>query len=107
MRLLLDECVDWRLARELAGHDVATARQMGWTAIENGALLALAAQDFDVFITADSNLSFQQNAANLPIAVIVLRPRRNRLSDLRPLLPQLLQQIASAVRGSVTIVEPP
>ena len=49
MRVFLDECIDWRLARDLAGHDVRTARQMGWTSIENGELLALAAQHFDVF----------------------------------------------------------
>ena len=42
MKLLLDECVDWRLARDIVGHDVKTARQMGWTTVENGALLTLA-----------------------------------------------------------------
>lgn len=51
MRVLLDECVDWRLARDIVGHDVKTARQMGWTTITNGELLALAAEHFDVFIT--------------------------------------------------------
>ena len=47
MRVLLDECVDWRLARELAPHEVKTARQMGWTALKNGELLALAATHFE------------------------------------------------------------
>ena len=68
MRVLLDECVDWRLARHIAGHDVKTARQMGWTTIKNGELLALASQAFDVFVTVDRNLSFQQNLGGLPIA---------------------------------------
>lgn len=53
MKIFLDECVDWRLSRELAGHETATARQMGWTSIENGELLALASQQFDVFVTVD------------------------------------------------------
>jgi uncharacterized protein DUF5615 len=61
VKILLDECVDWRLARDLVGHDVKTARQMQWTAIKNGELLALAPAEFDVFVTVDRNLSFQQN----------------------------------------------
>jgi len=61
VRVPLDECVDWRLGRELASHDVKTARQMGWTALKNGELLALAATHFDVFVTVDRNLSFQQD----------------------------------------------
>ena len=47
MRVLVDECVDWRLSRELAPHEVKTARQMGWTALKNGELLALAATHFE------------------------------------------------------------
>jgi Protein of unknown function (DUF433) len=61
LRIFLDECVDRRLARDLIGHDVRTARDMGWTTIVNGRLLALAAEQFDVFVTVDRNLSFQQN----------------------------------------------
>lgn len=104
MRILLDECIDWRLSRDLVGHDVMTARQMGWTAIENGELLALAARQFDAFVTVDRNLSFQQRIVGLPIAVIVLRARTNRLADLKPLVPRLLTIIVSAERGSVTTV---
>jgi hypothetical protein len=51
--VFLDECVDWRLARDIVGHDVKTARQMGWTTVKNGALLTLASQHFDVFVTVD------------------------------------------------------
>jgi hypothetical protein len=68
MRVFLDECVDWRLARDIIGHEIRTARQLGWTAIKNGELLALAAQEVDVFVTVDRNLSFQQNVAALSIA---------------------------------------
>jgi len=57
--VLLDECVDWRLAREIAFHEVKTARQMGWTAIKNGELLALASKHFEVFVTVDRNLAWQ------------------------------------------------
>lgn len=99
MRVFLDECVDWRLSRDLTGHEVKTARQIGWTAIENGALLLLASQHCDVFVTVDRNLSFQQNVAALPIAVVVLHARTNRLADLRALVPRLLAAIPIAERG--------
>jgi hypothetical protein len=61
VRIFLDECIDWRLSRDIVGHDVKTARQMGWTAIKNGELLALASGQFEVFVTVDRNLAFQQN----------------------------------------------
>lgn len=102
MRVLLDECVDWRLARDIAGHDVKTARQMGWSTIKNGELLALASQEFDVFVTVDRNLSFQQNLVSFSVAVIVLRARTNRLADLRLLIPELLSAIETAKPGLAT-----
>ena len=71
--MLLDECVDWRLGRELASHEVKTARQMGWMSLKNGELLALASAHFDVFVTVDRNLSFQQDIVSFPIAVVVLQ----------------------------------
>ncbi len=103
MRVLLDECIDWRLARDIVGHDVRTARQMGWSTIKNGALLALASEQFDVFLTVDRNLSHQQNLTD-KLAVVVLRARSNRLADLRPLVPRLLEAISSAARGTTVIV---
>lgn len=101
MKVLLDECVDWRLSRGIIGHDVKTARQMGWETIKNGELLTLASEEFDVFVTVDRNLSFQQNLGSLPIAVIVLQARTNRLADLKPLIPSLLTAIEFAQRGIV------
>jgi predicted nuclease of predicted toxin-antitoxin system len=104
MRVFLDECVDWRLARDLVGHQVMTARQMGWASIENGELLALAAQAFDVFVTVDRNLAFQQNRSALPIPVIILRARTNRLAELKPLVPKLLGAIDSVKPATVVTV---
>ena len=105
LKIFLDECVDRRLARDLIGHDVRTARDMGWTTIVNGRLLALAAQQFDVFVTVDRNLSFQQNLVVFSIAVVVLRARTNRLADLKPLIPKLLDTVAVAPLGVATIVD--
>jgi hypothetical protein len=77
---------------------------MGWTAIKNGELLALASEQFDVFVTVDRNLSFQQDTRALRVAVIVLHARTNRLTDLQPLVPKLLTAIDSTKPGFVTIV---
>jgi hypothetical protein len=105
VRVLLDECVDWRLSRTLTGHEVRSARQMGWSAIKNGELLALASERFDAFVTVDRNLAFQQNVRSLSIAVIVLHAKTNRLADLLPLVPNLLTAIGSAKPGVVTTVD--
>jgi hypothetical protein len=71
MRILLDESLPRDLAPLIAGHDVTTVQAAGGSSTKNGRLLALAAARFDVFITADRNLEFQQNMATLPIAVLV------------------------------------
>ena len=104
MRVFLDECVDRRSARDIVGHEVRTAREQGWTGITNGRLLALVSQSFDVFVTVDRNLSFQQNLPAFSIAVVVLRARTNRVADLRLLVPELLAAIAAASPGVATFV---
>jgi len=104
VKVFLDECVDWRLARDIVGHDVKTARQMGWSTIKNGELLALASESFDVFVTVDRNLSFQQNLVSFSIAVVVLQAKTNRLADLRPLIPGLLAAIEFAKPGVAKFV---
>lgn len=101
MKILLDECVDERLAHDLDGHDVLTVRQMGWKGKQNGELLALAATHFEAFVTTDRNLSFQQNLTRFSIAVLVLTVPTNRLSDLRPIVPALLDALPLVKKGEV------
>ncbi len=79
------------LARLLAGHDVRTVTQMGWTSLSNGALLRQAAPTFDALLTADQNIQFQQNLKALPMAVVVLVAGSNRLESLEPLVRDLLR----------------
>jgi hypothetical protein len=74
---------------------------MGWASIKNGELLTLASNHFDVFLTVDRNLSFQQNTQLFPIAIIVLHAHTNRLADLLPLAPEILTAIGSAKPGLV------
>lgn len=105
MRVLLDECVDRRLARDIAGHEVHTVTGLGWTAVKNGELLSRAEGRYDAFVTVDRNLAFQQNTVRYSYAVLILRAHSNRLADLRPLVPRLLEALPGARPGQVTWVE--
>jgi predicted nuclease of predicted toxin-antitoxin system len=93
MRILLDESLPWRLGRLLQGHEVTSVQRMGWSGVKNGALLRLASTDFQVLVTADQNLQFQQNLDSLPLAVFVLVARSTALVDLVPLVPALTSQL--------------
>lgn len=104
MKILLDECIDRRLAREFVDHEVKTVPQMGWAGIKNGQLLALAETEFDVFITVDRNLSFQQDLPQFDLAVIVLQAPSNRLADLKPLAPKVIDILATASKGKATTI---
>ena len=105
MKILLDECIDRRLARALKGHTVRTVPQMGWATIKNGRLLALAEKEFDVFVTVDRNLSFQQHLPKFDIAVLVLSARSNRLADLLPLAPQMLAAFPGLKPGQAAAIK--
>lgn len=102
--MLLDECVDRRLARDILGHDVRTAPEAGWAGLKNGELLARAEHEFEAFVTTDRKLPFQQDLSRFSIAVIVLRAPSNRVTNLRGLVPQLLAALPVAKRGEVTWV---
>lgn len=101
MRILLDECVPKRLTRELVGHQVRTSPAMGWAGKRNGELLRLAEGHFDLFITVDRNLSFQQDVSKLRLAVVVLVAASNRYADLQPLCADLLSRLDAVGPGQV------
>jgi predicted nuclease of predicted toxin-antitoxin system len=104
MRILIDECLDWRLGRALAGHDCVSVQKRGWSGIKNGKLLALAQEEFDIFLTADRNLSFQQNTTKFHIAVVVLVAGSTQLVKTLPLMPQVLAHLPGIKPGQVVIV---
>jgi hypothetical protein len=91
-------------SRGLPGNDVASVERMGWKGIGNGRLLSLAAEHFDIFITGDRNLSFQQNIPDLRIAVVVLAAPSTRLKDTLPLMPKVLALLPQLKPGTVTKV---
>ena len=102
MRLLLDECVPRPLKRELAGHDVSTVLERGWSSKRNAELLRLMlAEGFEGFLTVDQNVPFQQNVAASGIAVLVVVARTNRLKELRPLVPGILDALRRVTPGQV------
>ena len=94
MRILLDHCVPNRLGRNLAGHAVSTTHQMGWEALQNGRLLAAAAAQFDLLLTVDQGFEHQHDLQKLPLSVVIMVARTNRLSDLVPLVPGVLVALA-------------
>ncbi len=104
MRILLDECVDWRLLRDLTEYDAKTVKQLGWEHVDDGSLLALAADRFDVFVTVDKDLPNEQDITEFEIAVIVLRGRTTRIVDLRELLGLLHQALRRAQPRQLQVV---
>ena len=104
MNVLLDECVPARLGRVLTGHSVTTVPRRGWAGIKNGALLKLAEKEYDAFVTVDRKLPLQQELAEFDIAVVLIRSRSNRLEEIRPLVPKILEALALASRRSLTTV---
>lgn len=101
MRVLLDACVPRRLASELVGHEVSTAQELGWGDLDDGPLLDAIAGRFDILLTVDKSLPKQQSLARRPFAVLVLRARTNRLTDLLPLVPGALAALREVGPGEV------
>jgi len=101
MRILLDESLPRDLGRDLTGHEVQTVREAGWPGLANGDLLKRAAGRFDVLVTGDRNLEYQQNRETLPIPVVILVAVSNRIESLRPLVPELLQLLARIGPGQI------
>lgn len=106
MRILIDECVDERFRNALRGHDCQTARYAGLSGLRNGELLnAAEAAGFEVFLTVDQGIEYQQNLISRKLAILILRAKSNRLMDLLPLAPICLARIKSLEPGKVIRVE--
>lgn len=100
----MDENLDWRLGRDLSGHEVESVPLIGWAGVKNGDLLAKAEKRFDVLLTMDSNIMHQQHLSRYRIAVIALKARSNRLADTRPLIPDVVAILSSVKPGTLTVV---
>ncbi len=104
-KLLLDECINWRLLRNLPEYPVKTVRQMGWSGLKNGELLIKAQNKFDVLITIDKNLKYQQNFVKYDIALIVLDVFINDLEHLLPLINQIKEHLLTIKVHEIRIVK--
>ena len=97
MKVLLDECLPRRLLRDLEGFSATTVPRQGWAGRTDSELLKMADAEFDLFITLDSNLVFQQNLRSTNLKIIVLRAVNSRYETLQPLVPSLLKAMQSNV----------
>jgi predicted nuclease of predicted toxin-antitoxin system len=106
MRVLLDECVPAKFAGYLAGHDRMTVPSAGLSGARNGELLSTAEQrGFEVFVTVDQGIAYQQNLSGRSIAILVLRSKTSRLGDLAPLASECLLRMANIRPGELVVIK--
>lgn len=101
MRVILDECLPRRLLRDFSNHLVTTVPRQGWAGVTNGALLKQVQDEFDVFVTMDSNIVHQQNLDGLKTCLVVLHAVNSRYETLQPMLLQIQDAISKASPGAV------
>lgn len=108
MMVLIDECAPKALKTFLAkhGHECRTVQEAGWSGKQNGELLTLAGNTFDVLVTVDTNLRYQQNLAGRKIAILVLQSSSNRLDQLLPFFPACVAALHKIKPGEVVVVGP-
>lgn len=106
MNVLLDECLPRRLKQELSGHTVSTVPEMGWAGTKNGALLRLAETAFEVFVTIDQNVAYQQNLRSVVLGIVVLVAPNNRLETLRLLMPKVAAILPTIQPGDLICITP-
>lgn len=101
----MDECLPKKLKLEFKNYEVSTVYEQGWSGIKNGELLKLAQENrFDVFLTADQNLKYQQNLSKSTIAIIILVARNNRIESLQPLIIEVHQVLEKIQPGQFILV---
>ncbi len=105
MRILLDESLPRKLGFALTSHHVRTVQQMGWSGLTNGKLLAVATSQFDVLITGDQNMQYQQNADHLPLSVVILIAPNNKLESFLPMIPRLVQTLEGLEKPTFVMLE--
>lgn len=101
MRILIDECLPRQLKTFLSEHEVRTVPQMGWASKKNGELLKLMGDSFDIFVTFDKQMTYQQNLKSVSVAIVVLSAHKNRLDYLAPLMPDVIEAPKTIQKGDV------
>jgi hypothetical protein len=104
MKVLLDECVTRKLRHDLQGHDVHTIEEAGMKGLKNGELLRSASGQYEVLVTVDQNLQYQQNIKTLKLGIIVLVAKRNSYEALHPLMGKAIEALKQIKAGEVVII---
>ena len=94
MRVLIDECVDPRVKLLLTGHEATTVHEKGWSALEDGPLLTAAQHEFDVLLTIDRKMEFQQNLSKFRIGMVVAHVLKNQVAHYRAIQEELLLAVS-------------
>lgn len=106
MRILLDECLPRALKKSLSPeHDVWTVPEAGYAGLKNGQLLRAVDGKFDLLITSDTNLQYQQTLGRYSLAFLLLRARSNDIVDLLPVMTRALAVLDSVASGQLLVVE--
>src|SRR5438132_8315423 len=105
MRIRLDECVNPRLRLAFPGDEVRTVAEMGWRSLTNGRLMEEAASQFDILVTLDQNLRFQNATGGCPLGIIVLITRFNHLSAYRPQFAEIRDMARRTRPGEVKVLQ--
>lgn len=106
MKILIDECAPRDLKFTLAhhGHDCVTVQEAGWSGKKNGELLTLAEGAFDVLVTLDKSIQYQQNLAGRAVAVLLISAQSNDMDDILPHIPACLAALQLITPGQVVRV---
>ena len=107
MKILLDENIHLKIKSEFpVEYEVFTAREMNWNGKKNGELLSLCSENkFDIFVTLDKNLHYQQNLSKYDINIILLRVKNNRYVTIRNIIPVLITTLKNGVKNQLTVIE--
>lgn len=103
-KVLFDENMPRKLRRDLPEFAIRTAQEQGWASFKNGQLIALAAREFEVFVTIDQRLRYQQNVEKLPIGIVVIDTRDTRFPSIRAHVEELREAIVRVRAGEVLLV---
>ena len=105
MKILLDECVTKHLKPHLINHQVSTVRELGWSGVKNGELMALSVENgFDILLTIDKNLQHQQNLEKYPITIVILNSFTSKVEELLEFLPELESQLSTYKKHTAYLI---
>jgi hypothetical protein len=107
MKILLDECVTKKLKPHLNEYEIFTVTEMGWSGLKNGKLMTACVENaFDILLTIDKNLAFQQNLEKYYVTIVVLNTLTSKIEDIIPLIPAFKKQVSNVEKGKVYLIEP-